>query len=642
MSMMMIVGIASSSSAAVGDEDCGRQASFKCVNGIYTGTPDDDDADLYGNFGTGTWAEKYYAGQWAPGGHNCTRYVAYRLAKNGLPDPGATWGLAGDWTTDRPEGDYHAEVPRGSWNPYPAVGSVAEWSSYLGGNDGHVAYVEKVEIRDGVTWIFITQDGYSGWSAAEWISENDTARYPDHFIHLADQPTAPPVPLSNFSFSGVPATIVGSSRVDGQLQAVSALQTSDVTTTIQWLKDGEPRQTNGDLTLTQTDIGAAITAEIKFEKVGYATMTYESAPVTVTADTFSFYFTEVSISGTSKVEYDLQAVTSLVTPDVTTTIAWLKDDLPWKGNVGTVTLTSAEIGHDIKVQYTFEKTGYETSTYTSDPAHVVGYSLFSVSSAPAVISGTPKVEYTLTASSGVSGVGATYRIEWLTNGTDVRQAGGNTLLLTSTDIGDRISVRYIFDGKGYASTSYTSPQVTISGYSIYSFSGAPSAIYGTGKVEYTLSATSGITTPYVTSSILWFKNGVLRQTGGSTLLLTSSDIGSNITVRFTFNGQGYLATSYTSPAVYVNGYSSFSFSSPPATISGTARSGYTLTASSGLQTSGVTLTYNWYNNGVLRQTGGRTLLLKSTDVGDKITVRIYFDAKGYQATSALSTAVTVT
>ncbi|SNV63819.1 N-acetylmuramoyl-L-alanine amidase [Corynebacterium cystitidis DSM 20524] len=93
---------------------------------------------------TNTWADTRYYG----GVHNCTRYVAYRLAKGGVPDQG-TWGNAYEWWHRAP----------GAKNNTPAVGAIAYWSSdwtsrHWGHSYGHVGVVEKVN-ADGsieVTW----------------------------------------------------------------------------------------------------------------------------------------------------------------------------------------------------------------------------------------------------------------------------------------------------------------------------------------------------------------------------------------------------------------------------------------------------------------------------------------------------------
>src|SRR5947209_2988392 len=84
--------------------DC-KDSAYSCTPG-YTG----------GN-ASGTWAWKYYGGQYATtttGYHNCTLYVAWRLSQNGLADPGKSWGNAIDWASNIGGGDH-----------VPAVGAVA-------------------------------------------------------------------------------------------------------------------------------------------------------------------------------------------------------------------------------------------------------------------------------------------------------------------------------------------------------------------------------------------------------------------------------------------------------------------------------------------------------------------------------------
>ncbi len=115
---------------------CSR-ADYGCVEG-----------SGYGAY-TSTWADTYYFG----GEHNCTRYVAYRLARNGMPDPGTSWGNAGDWWTRAP----------GEKNLTPAIGAIAYWApgKKPAGSYGHVAWVEAYQPDGSVT---VTEDN-AGWNS---------------------------------------------------------------------------------------------------------------------------------------------------------------------------------------------------------------------------------------------------------------------------------------------------------------------------------------------------------------------------------------------------------------------------------------------------------------------------------------------
>ena len=523
---MMMAGVTAtaSSAAPVTPWECSATNSFACTE--FAG---------YSAADTGyTWLEQWYGATWgvAPDGHNCTRYVAYRMAQAGIPQPATNFGDAQFWDT-AVKAEYGSAV---SVQQTPVVGSIAQWES------GHVAYVDDVTYANGIWTAYTSEDNFNtNVTARDVIVQGDSDR-PSNFI----------VFLKAFNVVEAPS-IGGSGVVDSLLTPF--------------------------------------------------------------------------LGGWSP------AATSV-------TYGWYRDGSVLVSSAATYTPGQADIGHTITLNITGMRDGYFTQTQSSDPLRITA-SNFSFSGAPSALAGTAKVEYVLSASTGLTTSGATSSITWLRNGLP-RQYGGSTLALNSTDIGSSISVRYEFSKPGYQTVSYISPGVGVAGYSSYTFSGAPSAISGTAKVEYTLSASSGITTPGVTSSITWFRNGLPRQYGGSTLALNSTDIGSSITVRFTYDKLGYASTSYTSPAVTVAGYSSYTFSGAPAAISGTMKVGKTVQAVSALTTSGVTKTYKWYRNGVIRQTGGTTLVLKSTDKGASITVRITLDKQGYNAQTFTSAGRTVT
>lgn len=151
--------------AQAGEQDC-RSTAYACTPG-YTGTNTSD-----------TWAWKYYGAphsQTSNGHHNCTLYVAWRLAKNGMKDPNRSFGNAKDWA---------ARI--GGGNKTPAVGAVAWWGASRGGGYGHVAYVDKVEGDR----VFVIADNWStgpGYTTSGWIAASSVEQY----LHPHDVPTGP-------------------------------------------------------------------------------------------------------------------------------------------------------------------------------------------------------------------------------------------------------------------------------------------------------------------------------------------------------------------------------------------------------------------------------------------------------------------
>ncbi|MBD2760535.1 CHAP domain-containing protein [Yimella sp. cx-573] len=100
--------------------------------------------------------------------------MAFKLAQNGMPDPGRSFGNAYEWDDRNP----------GATNGTPARGAIAQWEPNVGrysGPVGHVAYVEEV----GADFIITTEDNYGGGTRRVRINRGDAA-WPSHFIHLRD------------------------------------------------------------------------------------------------------------------------------------------------------------------------------------------------------------------------------------------------------------------------------------------------------------------------------------------------------------------------------------------------------------------------------------------------------------------------
>ncbi len=112
------------------------------------------------------------------GGHNCTNYVAYRLQKNGVPEPRILMGNARDWHTNAKKLGYVVDNR-------PAVGAIAQWSKA----SSHVAYVEEV----GPNHLVLSEDSYTSKTFRRYQVVTGASWYPERFIHFKDlgAPAAP-------------------------------------------------------------------------------------------------------------------------------------------------------------------------------------------------------------------------------------------------------------------------------------------------------------------------------------------------------------------------------------------------------------------------------------------------------------------
>src|SRR3984893_13258486 len=140
---------------------CGPDPGYGCTSGGYAGQS------------TGWWGQKYgaaYSSSNQYGYHNCTLYVAYRLAMNGLTDPG--------WSDNAIDWDTSAAAHGIPVDQTAAVGAAAQWN----GSTGHVSYVDVVTS----TFIEVTADNFGANYTERWRIATNSPAWPDNFVHFRD------------------------------------------------------------------------------------------------------------------------------------------------------------------------------------------------------------------------------------------------------------------------------------------------------------------------------------------------------------------------------------------------------------------------------------------------------------------------
>lgn len=125
----------------------------------------------FGYYGQRAWG--YPVDAW---GNNCTNFSAYRLSRDGVPNPG-NLGNAATW-------DDYARAKGFAVDQRPRVGDIAQW------NSNHVAYVDWVS-ADGNT-VAISESGYGGTvlgvtytsMSGRRILTRGSYSWPSNFIHF--------------------------------------------------------------------------------------------------------------------------------------------------------------------------------------------------------------------------------------------------------------------------------------------------------------------------------------------------------------------------------------------------------------------------------------------------------------------------
>ena len=266
------------------------------------------------------------------------------------------------------------------------------------------------------------------------------------------------------------------------------------------------------------------------------------------------------------------------------------------------------------------------------------------SSAAPSISGTPTVGSTLTANDGSWGPsGVTLTRQWYRDGEEIADATGPTYLLTSDDLGARMSLRVKGAKSGLLSlyrTSARTAQVTSSTPPVTN-SVTPS-ITGTPTFGRTLTANLGTWAPEpVVKAVQWLRNGVpINGATASTYTLGVDDVGMAISLRVTGTASGSTLVR-TSPATASVAGAPLT-SSPVPTISGTPTVGSTLTVNDGAWgPAPVVLTHRWLRDGVATGQSGDTYVLGNADNGTTISVETTGTKPGYTTEQRISSGVPV-
>ncbi len=395
--------------------------------------------------------------------------------------------------------------------------------------------------------------------------------------------------------------------------------------------------TSSTYTLTQAEVGKAITVEVSYTDQQGTAEALTSAATESVANVNDAPAGDVIITGDAVEDQTLTVSNTLADEDGlgTLTYQWLRDGTEITDAIGeTYTLTQADVGAAISVRASYTDQQGTAEAVTSATTESVA----NVNDAPTggvTISGTATEDEVLTASNTLAdedGLG-TVTYQWLRDGNEITDATGETYSLVQADVGAAISVRASYtdqQGTAEAATSATTESVA-------NVNDAPTGdviITGDAVEDQTLTVSNTLADEDGLGAVTyqWLRDGnEITAATGETYTLTQADVGAAISVRASYTDQQGTAEVVTS-AVTESVANVNDAPTGGVTISGTATEDEVLTASNTLaDEDGLgTVTYQWLRDGnEITAATGETYTLTQADVGTAISVRAsYTDQQG--------------
>jgi surface antigen len=249
------------------------------------------------------------------------------------------------------------------------------------------------------------------------------------------------------------------------------------------------------------------------------------------------------------------------------------------------------------------------------------------------ISGTPKVGSSLTATpGGWSMSGVTLRYEWRTDGVAIPGGNAQTLQLTPSLVGKRITIRVFASKAGQPTVSRASHSVgPVAPGTITNTT--PPAIVGQPQVGETLTADPGDWSPAgSTMTYSWRADGqILPGEDGPTLQVGPELLGKVIGLRVMTEETGYRKTGMLATRTPPVTEGTMSLTDPP-TITGQTRPGQTLTLGPVVtDPKDATKSVQWLRDGVaVAGATGSTYTLGVADLGHRLAAQVTATRTGYR------------
>jgi hypothetical protein len=339
--------------------------------------------------------------------------------------------------------------------------------------------------------------------------------------------------------SVVPA-IAGSARVGLTLKAVAGTwMPTGSTLAYQWLRDGKAitDATGTDYLVGAADIGHAIKVRVS-AMLGTTTVTKTSDETTDTVKGV-FPTPRPVVTGEYLFGSTFSGTPGAGFPEGTAfAYQWQRDGR----NIASATaadyaLTSADVGHDVRLRVRATLAGYATD-YTYSSAVEVQPLHFTATPEP-TIDGILRVGGRLTAITGEWQPAATFSYVWYRNGKTIKGATKAGYTLTTSDLGKVITLRVRGTLPGYRAVSKVSqPSLKVQAGLA---SAAAKLSDSTPRVGQTITVTTGTWKPTgVSFGYQWLRNGVaIDNATEARYTVTAADRGKKLTARITGSLDGY-------------------------------------------------------------------------------------------------------
>ena len=375
------------------------------------------------------------------------------------------------------------------------------------------------------------------------------------------------------SVAGEHLTITGDAVEGGLLTLLSAprdpfenpeLLGSEELSQITWLQDGAPiaGQHGMSLVVPAGSEGSEISATAVFSQlVGYfvyAVATTPTGPVVASSLPVLNPAPTPVIPGSPQVGVQLQATVGTWGPGATTkAIQWNLDGIPIAGaTTARYTPKGTDAGSQLSVTVTASKTGYQTTSRTSDLTDPVAETLFTATPVPTLaplrVRDAPRVGDTIRAVHGNWAPNPeTFAYQWLRDGVPIDGAIASSHAITPDDLGSVLAVQVTGIRAGYTSVTVESLQSGVVGLGV--FTGQPVIVPAPQVgVESTLDLSAIVPVADAVVSVEWKRGANATVLGtGMTYTPSASDAGRNLRAFVTVAKEGYVTVARASDAVAV-------------------------------------------------------------------------------------------